>query len=506
MASLLQVGTALSHSGQHAKFRGGVEPDADDCRPTLVGVAHQDDDLLFINPEIQRLIRHRCSAGTVYLTAGDAGRSFFDDSYIRRREEGLRAAYSKMAGVPNRWLRSDLMVRGRGVVSYVLNGRPDVRLVFVRLPDGFPTGTGSARYFRQSLLKLFRGHIGAISPVDGSVSYSREELVSVVSDVISLQKAERILTLDYDSATFGFGPPHPADHSDHEISGRIFRKAAFMNPSRPYVASYVGYGVSRLAVNLTRKQQAEKEAVYHAYAEHAGCFTVPCPSGIALSHGFHRWIEREHRRMHRQPRPGEIMSAIGRTNATVVVERCLTRDVRQSTGGSVTTADCDGGPAQRWMFTAGAIRSVASGGCLTASRRVDVSPCDGSRAQVWWRDADGRIGSGDRCLFQDDLAMSNPRLGLKRCTPYQPELRWQWWERVGTGRPSATAVGPPEPRGYGLAVALTVSLPGWRAADLQPLLHRADAVCLYRSLGAPRALDLPHEGEAYAVFNLADGP
>ncbi|MFJ3839655.1 Ohr family peroxiredoxin [Streptomyces sp. NPDC090054] len=35
------------------------------------------------------------------------------------------------------------------------------------------------------------------------------------------------------------------------------------------------------------------------------------------------------------------------------------------------------------------------------------------------------------------------------------------------------------PAGYGLAVALTVSLPGWAAADLQPLLHRADAVCPY---------------------------
>ncbi|MEV0990787.1 Ohr family peroxiredoxin [Streptomyces sp. NPDC049949] len=35
------------------------------------------------------------------------------------------------------------------------------------------------------------------------------------------------------------------------------------------------------------------------------------------------------------------------------------------------------------------------------------------------------------------------------------------------------------PAGYGLAVDLTVSLAGWRAADLLPLLHRADAVCPY---------------------------
>ncbi|MET9653320.1 Ohr family peroxiredoxin [Streptomyces sp. NPDC006460] len=35
------------------------------------------------------------------------------------------------------------------------------------------------------------------------------------------------------------------------------------------------------------------------------------------------------------------------------------------------------------------------------------------------------------------------------------------------------------PAGYGLAVTLTVGLPGWTAAELLPLLHRADAVCPY---------------------------
>ncbi|MEV7420269.1 Ohr family peroxiredoxin [Streptomyces sp. NPDC089919] len=35
------------------------------------------------------------------------------------------------------------------------------------------------------------------------------------------------------------------------------------------------------------------------------------------------------------------------------------------------------------------------------------------------------------------------------------------------------------PAGYGLAVSLTVSLPGWAADDLLPLLRRADAVCPY---------------------------
>ncbi|MFG2986434.1 ricin-type beta-trefoil lectin domain protein [Streptomyces sp. NPDC048258] len=426
IASFLQVDVAHSYSGQHTEFRRGVEPDTEECPRTLVGVAHQDDDLLFINPEVQRLIRHRCSAGTVYLTAGDAGRSFLRDSYVRRREEGLQASYAKMAGVPNRWRRSDLTVRSRRLVSSVLSDRPDVRLVFIRLPDGFPTGTGSTRYSEQSLLKLFRGQITTIKPVDGTQPYTKEELTSVISAVVSLRKAERVLTLDYDSATFGVGPPKPADHSDHEIAGRFFRKAAFRTPARPAVAPYVGYGLPLLPANLTPAQQHDKEAVYDAYLAYGGCFTLPCPARFTLSHTFRRWIEREHRRTHRQPRPGEIMSAIGHTNSTVTVERCLERDVRRPADGPVTTGDCDGRPAQRWTFASGTIRSAVSGACLTASPKVRVSPCNGSRAQTWWRDADGRVGSGDRCLHQDDLAMLNPRLALAPCSPYQPELRWHW--------------------------------------------------------------------------------
>ncbi|MEU9133735.1 Ohr family peroxiredoxin [Kitasatospora sp. NPDC048540] len=35
------------------------------------------------------------------------------------------------------------------------------------------------------------------------------------------------------------------------------------------------------------------------------------------------------------------------------------------------------------------------------------------------------------------------------------------------------------PAGYGLAVKLAVAVPGWKAADLLPFLHKADATCPY---------------------------
>ncbi|MFF4102758.1 PIG-L family deacetylase [Streptomyces sp. NPDC001903] len=424
MASILPVGNGHAYGVGSAGGRRGVEPDAG-CRPTLAGVAHQDDDLLFISPEVQRLIRARCFVGTVYLTAGDAGRPFAGgDSYVRRREQGLRAAYARMAGAPNHWFRADLTVRGRDLVSYVLAGRPDVRLVFLRLPDGFPTGVGSPRYARQSLLKLFRGQSATIRPVDGTKPYTEEELTSALSEVLAVRKAEHVLTLDYDSSTFGVGPPKPADHSDHEITGRLLRRAAFQSPARPAVTSYVGYGLPLLPPNLTPRQRRDKKAVYEAYAAYAGCLTLPCPSRITLSRNYQKWMEREHRRMHRQPRPGEVVSAIGRTTERIAVERCLTLGVVKRPTAAVTTKDCDGNLAQQWTFAGGAIKAAGSDSCLTAALRV--ATCDGSSGQTWWRDADGRIGSGRRCLHQDDLAETAPRLTLQACFPLEPELRWLW--------------------------------------------------------------------------------
>ncbi|MGP3690618.1 PIG-L family deacetylase [Streptomyces sp. IBSNAI002] len=419
-------GAPLARGAQPSAAHGGAEPEGG-CRPTLAGVAHQDDDLLFISPEIHRLIRARCLVGTVYVTAGDGGRSFTADPYVRRREEGLLAAYARMAGAPDRWTRTDLTVRGRSLVSYVLTGRPELRLVFLRLPDGgFPKGTGTPHYTGQSLLKLFQGQIPAMRPVDGSAPYTGEQLVSVLSEVISQLGAERVLTLDFDSTTFGVGPPYPADHSDHEIAARYFRKAAFRQSPPLDATPYVGYGLSVLPANLTPQQQRDKQAVYNAYASSAACFTRPCPVKVFLNRNFRLWMDREHRRPQRAPRPGEIVSAIGRTGARTAIERCLARGGHQAVADSVVTADCDGGRAQQWVFLDGAVRSAPDGGCLTTGATVTVSPCDGSGRQAWWRDAEGRIGSGVLCLHQDDLAVLEPVLSVRACAPYRPEVRWQW--------------------------------------------------------------------------------
>lgn len=66
-----------------------------------------------------------------------------------------------------------------------LRDRPDVSVVFMRLPDGFPLGTGSAMYDYQSLRRLVDGAISDIEAVDGSQTYSWDDLVETLSELMS---------------------------------------------------------------------------------------------------------------------------------------------------------------------------------------------------------------------------------------------------------------------------------------------------------------------------------
>ncbi|MFJ2173268.1 ricin-type beta-trefoil lectin domain protein [Streptomyces sp. NPDC087851] len=417
--------------------------DAAPCENVLVGVAHQDDDLLFVNPDIQRTLHAGCSVSTVYLTAGDAGHPFRTSYYVRSREDGVRAAYAKMAGTADRWTRDDVVVRDRRLLSYTLADGADVRLTFLRLPDGLPRGSGTTTNHHQSLLRLFRGEIRTIRPVDAERAYTEGELVSTLTGLADREKVRRVRTLDYDNNSFGHQGTRTVDHSDHSdhaVAGRYFRRAAFDAVDRPAVTPYLGYSMSLLPANLSPAQKKLKEAVFATYYRHHGCLPKECPAFLPYGPGYRNWVGKEHRRTHRAARPGEIMSAIATTKSARTVQLCLAagggeegaegaEGAEEAEGAAeVATRACDGARAQSWTFDDGAVRSAVGGRCLTVpygnSSAPSLSPCDGSPGQRWWRDAGGRIGSRKGCLSQDDLVNLRPRLRLARCAPYRPEVRW----------------------------------------------------------------------------------
>src|SRR5512135_2483446 len=95
------------------------------CRAgtVMLVVAHPDDDLLFLSPDLLHDIQRGECVRTVYLTAGNANRAA---TYWQRREAGERAAYAQMAAVPNAWARSDAGLPGHPIPMYELASRPGI--------------------------------------------------------------------------------------------------------------------------------------------------------------------------------------------------------------------------------------------------------------------------------------------------------------------------------------------------------------------------------------------
>ena len=119
-------------------------------------VAHEDDDLIFINPDILNDIRAGRCVRTLFVTAGDAGNPYPDSIY---RENAPEAAYAQMAGVADNWTTVDDGVAGREIQVRALVGRPNVTIAFLRLPDGFPVRVRLHRVQRSEPEQaLDRGH------------------------------------------------------------------------------------------------------------------------------------------------------------------------------------------------------------------------------------------------------------------------------------------------------------------------------------------------------------
>ncbi|HWO68489.1 MAG TPA: PIG-L family deacetylase, partial [Umezawaea sp.] len=128
------------------------EPPRDSSPLSLQVVAHQDDDLLFMNPDVRDDVRAERAVVTVFLTAGEAAASD-PAEYMAGRQAGARSAYAAMADVPDDWIGESLRIDAdHAVEQYSLRARPSVKLIFVNLPED---GTRTARGGRHALRRLW---------------------------------------------------------------------------------------------------------------------------------------------------------------------------------------------------------------------------------------------------------------------------------------------------------------------------------------------------------------
>ncbi|MBH5335424.1 PIG-L family deacetylase [Streptomyces pactum] len=199
-------------------------------------VAHPDDDLYFMTPDSQHLLRAGARLVCVYVTAGESlginrppGAPIPEpdrSAYSAARHQGLRQAYAEMLGMDRftRWQRSVTELPGglRAETNRLVSGARQVELIFlniamlsagrVRLPHLWEIPGVTARTL-----------VAEGSPVREVQSYRHETLVDVLADLMDRYRPTVIHTLDPDPDYQVHDAFHPrdndqpgcSDHRDH---------------------------------------------------------------------------------------------------------------------------------------------------------------------------------------------------------------------------------------------------------------------------------------------------
>ncbi|MEV0411647.1 PIG-L family deacetylase [Streptomyces sp. NPDC050448] len=256
---------------------------------TLQVVAHPDDDLFFMNPDLSRSISTGIKVTTVYLTSGEAdGRNeahspHLEDAagpadraaYAEARQNGIRGAYAQMAtgDRTSAWQRRSIPTAGGGSAEVdVLVARPEVNLVWMELREARSISGDNP----DSLRGLWDGRIPALgaqltsgTPVKRWFSYTKDQATAAIADVFARYKPTTIRTQDPTpgrsvSGTF-------LDHQDHMYGARFVQAAAeryAQSTDRPHfsVQNYVSYPNSSLPPTLDPQTAEEKLGYLKTYA------------------------------------------------------------------------------------------------------------------------------------------------------------------------------------------------------------------------------------------------
>jgi LmbE family N-acetylglucosaminyl deacetylase len=251
--------------------------------PTLNVVAHEDDDLLFLSPDLLHAIQGGGKVRTIFVTAGDAGSG---TSYWTGRQNGMLAAYAQMAGVSNSWTQADAGIAGHPMPLYTLSAASAVSLIFMHLPDGDVDGGGFSSNNDESLQELWQGSISTIHAIDGSSSYTKATLTSTLTAMMSAFGAASVNTQDF-VGKFGDG-----DHSDHHAAAYFAQAAQQAYGGSSVLAGYLDYGTVNKPANVTGADLTAKSNAFYTYAPYD---TDQCntPSACAGS-DYPDWLQRQY--------------------------------------------------------------------------------------------------------------------------------------------------------------------------------------------------------------------
>ncbi|MET9852835.1 PIG-L family deacetylase [Streptomyces sp. NPDC006450] len=253
-------------------------------------VAHPDDDLFFMNPDLSRSISTGIKVTTVYLTAGESdghneahGRHLQDPvvpanhaAYAEARQNGIRGAYAQMTtgDRSSAWQRRSIPTVGGGSAEVdVLVARPEVNLVWMQLKEARSISgdnPNSLRGLWDGRVPTLGAQLSSGTPVRPGFSYNKDQVVEALARIFAMYRPTTIRTQDPTPGRTRVGGNF-TDHQDHMYGARFVQAAAeryAKSTDRPHfsVQNYVSYPNTTLPPALDPQTAAEKLGYLKTYA------------------------------------------------------------------------------------------------------------------------------------------------------------------------------------------------------------------------------------------------
>jgi hypothetical protein len=355
-----------------------------DSARTMVIVAHQDDDLGLLNPDIVHTIRAGKVFRSVMLTSGDANFPCpSENEYVKGRETGHLAAYAEMAQVAYDLQDPDAAwtsppaaeIPGQPGMYYRLRtliANPNVSVVYLALPNDDDLVLEKLWNDQTGLLAYDTHEPDTRRP---TTSYTRAKLINVLLWLMNDFQPTHISTLDSSKL---WPLIYPLEHTDHSHSALFALSAEQRYTQAHTFRTYRTYNTMLAEpANVTPAEAAFKANLLGSiYGEWDAWFPNSsnnhCPSGEVTICGETDicqepellWAGLEARQYTIAPVQGA--GSVGGI-AGPAAGKCLQAS-GTSVGNTITLQNCNMATANQQfrMLADGTIRQKSSGLCVAA--------------------------------------------------------------------------------------------------------------------------------------------